>query len=249
MKPLGAHRDPEGEARGEPLERLAAVRMLPSVPVGVDLRPFVAAILEQSGSSCVGHALAQALRVRAAIQGTILDPSPMAIYAMARELETPGRMRLPDAGSYPNKALAGLNDWGVCRRTRWPDDVDPGERVPIDVLEAGVTAYITGEYRIGLDRVTEVRRALGAWHPVFFAMNVDATYMSYRGGLWPGMSGSPQGGHAQCIVGYDDLGVLVANSWGRSFGINGFAHIAWEYIDSDDCFDFQVITAAPAGVE
>lgn len=42
-------------------------------------------------------------------------------------------------------------------------------------------------------------------------------------------SGQPQGGHAFAIVGYDEVGFWVLNSWGSAWGENGVAH--WSYRD------------------
>ncbi len=42
-------------------------------------------------------------------------------------------------------------------------------------------------------------------------------------------SGKPAGGHAFAIVGYDDKGFWVLNSWGPTWGQGGIAH--WHYTD------------------
>ena len=36
------------------------------------------------------------------------------------------------------------------------------------------------------------------------------------------------GGHAFAIVGYDRLGLWIQNSWGKGWGLKGFAHMAYE---------------------
>jgi hypothetical protein len=36
------------------------------------------------------------------------------------------------------------------------------------------------------------------------------------------------GGHAFCVVGYNDVGLLVQNSWGREWGYNGFATLPYD---------------------
>jgi hypothetical protein len=251
MRPTGALRDPVGCERGEPLHRLGAIRAERTLPESVDLRPFVTTIPEQRGESCIGHALAQALRVRAAIMGITLDPSAMAIYAVARELEAPGADELPDAGSYPFRAIEGLSDWGVVARRRWSDDVDASKPVAIDVLEAGATAYVTGEYAIsskGAARGIEIRQALAAGHPVFWARDVDRAYMRLRGDIYRGLTEPAVGAHAGCLVGYDADSVTDAGSWGRTHGADGFARIAWEFVESERAYSFTVITFAPTAV-
>lgn len=36
------------------------------------------------------------------------------------------------------------------------------------------------------------------------------------------------GGHAVLLVGYDQLGIYVQNSWGKEWGSNGFAVMPWD---------------------
>jgi C1A family cysteine protease len=37
-----------------------------------------------------------------------------------------------------------------------------------------------------------------------------------------------QGGHAVSIVGYNDEGFILRNSWGRTYGDNGYSVIPYE---------------------
>lgn len=53
-----------------------------------------------------------------------------------------------------------------------------------------------------------------------------------RGGAWVTRAHSPQeayGGHAVTIVGYDDIGFIVKNSWGTEWGTDGYCRIAFDY--------------------
>lgn len=250
MRPLGAKRDPAGETRGQSIDRLVGVRRA-GLPVSVDLRPFVERIVDQADQGCVGHALGQALRVRARIDGITLDVSDTAIYALAREFENPRAKTLTDDGSYPSKAIDGMQTFGICDRARWPDDVGAHLRVSQDVLEAGSLATVTGVYHItssGAARKADIMSALSNTHPIVFAMNVDVSYQEYSSGVWRGMVGPTLGGHAQCIVGYTPDGVIVANSWGRGWGENGFSTIAWAWICGPECHDFYTITMSPTKI-
>lgn len=47
--------------------------------------------------------------------------------------------------------------------------------------------------------------------------------------FWDKRNGNYKGGHAIAIVGYDDDGIIIRNSWGKSFGKNGYIHM-----DNDD---------------
>lgn len=254
IRKLGALRDAPGTERGEPLEKLIATRIaLPQLPVLVDMRSIVSTIPDQGNeNSCVGHALAQAIRVRSAYMGRVVDPSAKAIYAVARKLESPDAAYLPDEGSYPEKAFEGVDIVGVCARERWPDRVDPTQPVPLDVLEAGRFAMMSGEYAIPTGRgcVDAIKRALAAGHPVFWTRDVGHTYMALNATSYRYVGDREEtGGHAGCLVGYDPFGAWDAGSYGRGHGANGFTHNAWDFIRSGAVHKFKVITTALVEVQ
>lgn len=51
------------------------------------------------------------------------------------------------------------------------------------------------------------------------------------------------------ILGVSKNTIWRATRAAARLGEHGFSRIAWDVIDSDDAFDFQVITSAPAGAE
>ncbi len=251
LRNLGCLHDDPASHRGEPLDRIAAVRAIGVLPESVDLTQYVTTIPDQRGSSCVGHAIAQCLRIRAAIMGRVIDPSALAIYAEARSFESPGLDRLPDVGSYPEKAFAALAAFGAVDRLRWDDDADLGAPVTVDVYEAGYVAIVTGEYAIptgpGCDE--EIRKALAAGYPVFWTRNVDEAYMDLENELYTDMLGPSKGGHAGCLMRYDANSFSDAGSWSRNHGVNGFARIGTDFIQSENVRQLKVVTFALMSVQ
>lgn len=60
-------------------------------------------------------------------------------------------------------------------------------------------------------------------------------YNTYRTDFWTKLNGDEfQGGHAIAIVGYNEEGFIIRNSWGRSYGDNGCAILPYD--------DFQHFT-------
>jgi len=75
--------------------------------------------------------------------------------------------------------------------------------------------------------------------PVDTGMEVYQDFMNYESGIYVHTSGQLLGGHAVKIVGWNQENGenywIVANSWGASWGMNGFFNIAFGQcgIDSD----------------
>jgi hypothetical protein len=245
---LGALRDPPEKAVGDPILRLLAKGEAEELPQALVLS-YVRPTIVQRGNSCYGAAFAHALRGAARRMGYEIDPSYLAIYALARELEHPGARTLPDEGSYTHRVLEAITDWGVVDRKRWQDWADILSPTPIDVKEAGSLALVTGIYRIyetGIARTTRIREAIAQGHHVVFGMEVDRAYEEWRGSTpYPGLRGPALGGHAQVLVGYAPGRFLVLNSWGPAWGEDGYVWITDEALEGEHVYDFTVVTVAP----
>ncbi len=77
--------------------------------------------------------------------------------------------------------------------------------------------------------VESIKSALATYGPLSTTMMVYEDLFYYSSGVYKYTSGSLQGGHAILIVGYDDAGkyFIVKNSWGTSWGENGYFRIAY----------------------
>lgn len=61
-------------------------------------------------------------------------------------------------------------------------------------------------------------------------------YDSLKNKFWEGKSKPAEGYHAVSIVGYDENGFIIRNSWGVSYGDDGY-----EYIKNEDAIKFTEI--------
>ena len=253
MRGLGHLPDPEHVVAADLRERHVA-RLIggahPSLPQYLTYAELLSEIPDQGPTSaCVGEALATAIFVRAAISGhPIPRPSAAAIYAYARAIDAPHQW-LVDAGSRPTAAKLGMQRYGLVPESRWPLEVATINEVPpLDVMEHGLEALVTECYRIasGPGASLLCRMALARGFIPVFAMQVDEAYARYDGSdVYRAMTGPSLGGHMQAIAGYEPGALIVAGSWGASFGRGGFARIADEFIDSGSCSDFLVVQTVP----
>ncbi len=166
--------------------------------------------------------------------------SPRMLYHLARAYdEWPGE---DYEGSSCRGALKGWHKHGVCSDTLWPyfdknhraKFVEPKEGWEHDALTRTLGVY----YRVDKNSVVEMQSAI---------VDIGALYVSadvHAGWNVPTVAGDPSfeklpviakpakkavdGGHAFALVGYDERGFVVQNSWGPGWGLGGFALLTYE---------------------
>lgn len=72
-----------------------------------------------------------------------------------------------------------------------------------------------------------IKNALHNNGPVYAGFAVYNDFMSYTGGYYEYKTGSLRGYHAVAIVGYDQTGFKVKNSWGTGWGERGYFRIKY----------------------
>jgi cathepsin B len=84
--------------------------------------------------------------------------------------------------------------------------------------------------------VSNIQNEISTNGPVQAAFNVYQDFFNYKSGVYKHVSGGLAGGHAIKIVGWGQSGSepywIVANSWGTSWGIDGFF---WILRGHDEC--------------
>jgi hypothetical protein len=195
-------------------------------------------IYRQDGQSCTGHAVAavinHVLRARAAKQRV----SPYMLYRLARRYdEFPGDA---DAGSSLRGALKGWFNHGAALETEWPAAVEPAGEPDVDDpvnLRQWRERPLGAFYRVNPFRLDDVQSAIteldaiavsGVVHegwrtPTPVTKGGETIYVIPRP-----VDAKVLGGHAYCIVGYNEVGFLVQNSWGSAWGKGGFATLPYE---------------------
>jgi C1A family cysteine protease len=224
-------------------------RMVAQTGGDVDLRPFSSPRHNQrSTSSCVANAVVKALEIKRIMQGgghdTHTDLSRMAVYYLARELMFPPKTHV-DGGTYISHACDVLRRFGVCTEADWPWDFDKINEAPSwAAMRKAYVRKIESFYKIRSvkdDRVAEVVRCLQAGNPVVFGTTVGRNWSRYKKGQVLECPVSTTGRHATVLVGWRDGKFIGENSWGSSWGDDGFYLMDPKVIACNQAQDFWVI--------
>lgn len=211
-------------------------------------------VLTQKGNSCTGHAVAAVINTILARmengRGEAAAPpdtsplrvSPYMLYYLARRYdEFTGE---EDVGSSLRGVFKGWFYHGVALDVDWPDlnlAVVPDLDDPV-FIEKCRDRPLGAFYRVNPYRLDDMQSAISelkgiavsaaihdGWiQPQVVQRGSETMYVIARS-----TNAAALGGHAFALVGYNEVGFLVQNSWGPQWGKGGFATLAYEdWLDS-----------------
>ena len=209
-------------------------------------------------NACTGFALASVvyhLQHAAKRKHKDCRVSPFMLYSMARRYdEFPGAPDV-DTGSSLRGAMKGWYKHGACSDRLWISKQMPtGYKTKssddwwLDAVQRPLGAY----YRVDPRSVTDMHVALNEIGILYASAVCHSGWnggfsktAQTKGGYWtiPGRKASPgDGGHAFAIVGYNQDGFIVHNSWGTGWGTKGRAVLPYEdWLDhAMDCWVAQL---------
>ena len=193
-------------------------------------------ILDQKfEGACTGFGLAAVINLLNRKRGEKTRVSPRMLYEMAKlHDEWPGEGY---AGSSCRGAIKGWYNMGVCSDSEWKYVANrPGALTVTRAKQARVNT-IGAYYRVQ-PRISDFHAAINEGGAIFCSAGTHAGWQTPKRqknkntGKFEHIidfPGEPRGGHAFAIVGYDDRGFWVQNSWGKSWGSKGLA--LWLYED------------------
>jgi C1A family cysteine protease len=221
--------------------------------------------------SCTANAADNASKIRAAAVGAQwFNGSRLAVYYLEREHDgdlhkhCPPAKLIGDCGSQLSVAAWVLQTYGVAPETSWPYDIENyNTEPPESVLQQAAKDEVTTATRLDADdentTISNIKAALVQSYPVIFGINCYAEIedVGADGNVpMPTAGEEPKGGHALCIIGYDDNhqnldgskgAVLLKNSWGTGWGCQkngtpsdgatngGYGWLSYPYFrDTDD---------------
>ena len=212
-------------------------------------------VLDQKGQSCTGHAVAALIDTVNSLplakeppsgpprRPTIKPSSPYMLYALARKYdEFPGNA---DVGSSLRGALKGWYHHGVCTARTWGYTTSPEPDLDdlgfiAECMKTPLGAY----YRVNARRLDDMQsaltelNALAASAAIHEGWRKPAREMHNGKPMWvirgpEGREPEPLGGHAFLLAGYNEVGFLVQNSWGTTWGRHGYATLPYaDWLDN-----------------
>lgn len=160
-----------------------------------------------------------------------------------------------DAGATIRDAIKCGAKYGVADEKVWPYVTSKfAVNPPTAVWTAAASHKVTSYHSIVDGDIATMKASLAAGMPVGFGFKVYTFFMSSEMAtganvLHPPTSGEQlEGGHAVCLVGYDDTksAFIVRNSWGTSWGMHGYFYMSYDYVKNTKlCSDFWVVQSAP----
>lgn len=219
-----------------------------ALPESVDLRPYDSNIENQDNiGSCVASAITNAYEVQVKIlyPEDFAELSRLFVYYHSRlfynELES-------DMGSYLRDGLKSIKNYGVCNEEIWPYQYINFNKQPTPKCYLDATKRKITNYNI-LFTNDEICEVLASNRPVVLGTEIfyDFMYVTKENPRLPMPTEFTYSlnYHAVLIMGYDNStnSFLIKNSYGPTWGDNGYAWIPYAYVNSYAserwCFDIS----------
>jgi len=216
---------------------------LDSLPKSIDLRPQMPPVYDQGQlGSCTANSIAALVQ-----KDKNISPSRLFIYYNERAIE--GTIK-QDAGANIRDGIKTINTLGVCSETTIPYDISKFTKKPSKKAYKEALQNKDNSYHAVAQTELDIKAALVAGLPISFGFEVkqsfESSVVASTGIYQPKANETILGGHAVCIVGYDDdkQMFIVRNSWGDTWGLQGYFWMPYtEVLNAQVCNDFWVIVS------
>lgn len=219
-----------------------AVRTLATVPASYSLKQYAMSPGDQGQvGSCVAWATGYTgIGLLANEQGKTGQPfAPMFIYAQIS--------KGVDNGTWASVALPMERDQGIDTKAHyWQGDFDyttqPDAAERANALQYRISGYT--DLTNATDRKAAIQAAISSGLPVPIGFRVRSSFMNLNSTNYtynPRKNERTVGGHEVTIVGYNDYGVEIENSWGTNWGNQGYFIAPWSFITSRDVNEIHSI--------
>jgi C1A family cysteine protease len=206
------------------------------LPPSVDLRSEFSPVYDQGQlGSCTANAIAGAIEFDQRKQGTKeFTPSRLFIYYNERAIE--GTVR-QDAGAQIRDGVKSVATLGAPPETDWAYDISKFTQKPPKQAYTDAKSDLVTKYARVTQDLTQMRGCLAEGYPFVFGFTVYESFESQAVAktgkmAMPKTGEAVVGGHAVVAAGYqDDQRIfIVRNSWGSTWGLNGYFLMPYEYL-------------------
>jgi Papain family cysteine protease len=218
--------------------RLDTVAAKPVLPIQVSLEAFCPTRQNQGEqNSCVGWSIAYAARTIIEAKATGSDPNSVAFSPafLFNQIRLFGC-----AGSYMPQAFRQVTDKGLVAFDEFPySDADCDKQPTTEQLQRAERYKIAGFSRLTKSKTDftldtlGMKQCLAGGTPVVIGAVITASFDSLNTKVWLPPTGADEslGGHAMCVVGYNDTlaggAFQIMNSWGETWGDRGFGWVRY----------------------
>ena len=156
------------------------------------------------------------------------------------------RSNKPNSGMFLRDVMKILYQQGIAHESDFPyDQIEEPNQIPLEAVNR-MKDYRIKEYA-RVSTINGLKEALYTNGPCIIAFPV------YDGKpeFWRALSSDSvvSGGHAVAVVGYDDKGFILRNSWGKTWNMDGCVHYpydewgseweCWTSVDDDSPHQFK----------
>ena len=211
------------------------------LPASHSLKAYCPAIRSQGiYGTCVGWAVAYAARTitealannwKESAQITGEAFSPTYLYSMIKDDDD----RNCQEGANLQLAFEALKRMGAVKLSDFSANCPSS--IPADIRSKAIPYSIDNYFILfypadsHAKKVNTTKKALSENRPVAIGMTVYDSFDNINEEVWNGTADRGAGGHAMCVVAYDDNryggAFLLMNSWGSSWGNGGFKWVRY----------------------
>lgn len=226
----------------------AAITLPDEFPVAETVQRFLPGyakaglILDQGDEgACTGFGLSCVINylrwLKAKTPASLESVSPRMLYTLARRYDEYEGENYE--GSSCRGALKGWFNNGVCLESDWPYRAEKSDTARYGFATRATQHTLGVYYRVDMQSITDLQAAIAQHGAVFVsafthdgwdavpdvadepAGHADLPLIAFDG------KPSKDGGHAFALVGFNDRGFVLQNSWGRDWGAGGFATLSY----------------------
>jgi C1A family cysteine protease len=215
-----------------------------ALPAAVDLRAPWWKVGDQGGTgSCVGWATADGVMRYHLVQAGRLSNgellSPRFVWMASKETDefnTRPETFIEEAGTSLKTAMDVVRKYGTVFDAMLPFNIQTlmYTGTENDLYAAASMRRAANYFNLGKN-VAQWKAWLAHNGPILVGLSVDATWdnaASTGGKLDVFQPSTVRGGHAVCVVGYKANRFILRNSWGPTWGDQGFGYASVSYINS-----------------